>query len=427
MLLTLAKKVQEGIFYDKMREFKNHGNNSYAIVFLKIRDGSEGNQVALELSNIWQVYQKLKKGKVANLDQCTIPNHGLSALIGYGPEVFKIHGITKTIPKDFAGMQFLPSIAGKPILDGCGINYSEQSCQNLGFSEHVAIQFISGTQLGSYRAIVETWQHLNHEPKDDHCLQLTKFFTGFQRDDGRSWLGFHDEVSNMKDEKERWDAIFIDRASNQLQPDDFWTEGGTYMGFLRIGIEIEAWNQIGIKDQELIIGRDKRTGSPIIGVDEKGDAIKVESYDEVGPAEFYDTKYHEHPDYLNTSKISNTEGIDIEKSRNVLIQSHIGRTRHISNLPSKDPTSRRIYRQGFEFIEPVSNEKKPFRLGLNFISFQNDPKRLTFILTDPRWMGKSNIGGPRGLFNNKIFSVLSSGMFFVPVTEEPFPGYSLFH
>ena len=129
-----------------MREFKNHGNNSYAIVFLKIRDGSEGNQVALELSNIWQVYQKLKKGKVANLDQCTIPNHGLSALIGYGPEVFKIHGITKTIPKDFAGMQFLPSIAGKPILDGCGINYSEQSCQNLGFSEHVAIQFISGTQ-----------------------------------------------------------------------------------------------------------------------------------------------------------------------------------------------------------------------------------------------------------------------------------------
>jgi Dyp-type peroxidase family len=422
----LAKKVQEGIFYDNMREFKSHGNYSYAILLLKILDGSNGEHVVTEINKIWQMYEQLKKGKVANLNQCTVPNRGLSVLIGYGPKVFKIPGITKAIPKDFAGTQFLPSIKGKPILDGCGINYSEQTCQNVGLSEHIAIQFVSGTQLGSNRAIVETWQHLNDEPKEDHCLQLTKFFTGFQRDDDRSWLGFHDEVSNMKDEKERREAIAIDRTSNRLKPDDFWTEGGTYMGFLRTEIDLEAWNRIGRKDQELIIGRDKRTGSPITGVDEKGDTIIVEGYDEVGPAQFYDTKFHEHPDYMKPSKFSNKKGIDIEKSRNVLIQSHIGRTRHISNIASKDPTSRRIYRQGFEFIEPISNERTPFRVGLNFISFQNDPKRLIFILTDPRWMGNSNFGGPHCLLNNKILSVLSAGMFFVPATEEPFPGYSIF-
>lgn len=422
----MAKKVQEGIFYDDMREFKRYGNYSYAIVFFKILDGSKAEEIVIELDNVWRMYKQLKKGRVANLGQCTVPNRGLSVLICYGSEVFKIPGITKAIPKDFAGTQFLPPIKGKPILDRCGINYSEQSCQNVGVSEHIAIQFISGTQLGSYRAIVETWQYLNDKPKD-HCLQLTKFFTGFQRDDGRSWLGFHDEVSNMKDEKERREAIAIDRTSNQLKPDDFWTEGGTYMGFLRTEIDIDAWNRIGRKGQELIIGRDKRTGSPIIGVDEKGDTIIEEGYDGADPAEFYDTKYHEHPDYLKTSKFSNTRGVDIDKSRNTLIQSHIGRTRHIKNISSKDPTSRRIYRQGFDFIEPISDEKKPFRLGLNFISFQNDPRRLIFILTDPRWMGKSNFGGPRGLFNNKILSVLSAGMFFVPPTEEPFPGYALFH
>jgi deferrochelatase/peroxidase EfeB len=231
----------------------------------------------------------------------------------------------------------------------------------------------------------------------------------------------------MKDEKERREAIAIDRISNQLKPDDFWTEGGTYMGFLRTEIDLEGWDRIGRKDQELIIGRDKRTGSPIIGVDEIGDTIIEEGYDGVKPAEFYDTKYHEHPDYLKTSKVSNTKGIDIEKSRNVLIQSHIGRTRHISYIPSKDPTSRRIYRQGFDFVEPISDEKKAFRLGLNFISFQNDPRRLIFILTDPRWMGKSNFGGAHGLLNNKILSVASAGMFFAPPREEPFPGYSIFH
>jgi deferrochelatase/peroxidase EfeB len=423
----LAKKVQDGIFYDKMREFKRYGNYSYAILFLKILGGFKAEHVAIELKNIWNIYEQLKKGKVANLDKYTVPHRGLSTLIGYGPEVFKVPGITKAIPKDFVGTQFLPSIKGKPILDGCGINYSEQSCQNVSVSEHIALQFVSGTQLGSYRAIVETWQHLNGQPKDDHCLQLTNFFTGFQRDDGRSWLGFHDEVSNMKDEKERREAIAIDRTSNQLKPDDFWTEGGTYMGFLRTEIDLEVWNRIGRKGQELIIGRDKRTGSPIIAVDEKGDAILVESYEGMDPAEFYDTKFHEHPDYLKTSKFSNMKGIDIEESRNVLIQSHIGRTRHISNVGSKDPTSRRIYRQGFEFMEPMSNEKKPFRVGLNFICFQNDPRRLIFILTDPRWMGKSNFGGPHGLFNNKLLSVISSGMFFIPAAEEPFPGYSIFH
>jgi hypothetical protein len=49
------------------------------------------------------------------------------------------------------------------------------------------------------------------------------------------------------------------------------------------------------------------------------------------------------------------------------------------------------------------------------------------MLTDSNWLGKSNFGGQHGLFNNKILSVLSAGMFFVPATEEPFPGYSLFH
>jgi deferrochelatase/peroxidase EfeB len=427
LLLTLADKLQEGIFYDKMREFKSYGNYSYAILFLKIRKGFDNEHIVNALKKIWKMYELLKKGRISDIDRCTVPAGELSVLIGYTPEVFTIPGIRKRIPKDFARMQFLPSLKGKPLLDGCGINYSQQTCQKVGESNHIAIQFISATQLASHRAIVETWRHLNATTKDDRCLQITKFFMGFQRDDGRSWLGFHDEVSNMKDKKEREDCIVIDRTSNQLMPEDFWTEGGTYMAYLRTDIDLEAWDRVGRIDQELIIGRDKTTGSPIIGVNREGKPIRVDGHYEAEPAQFYEGTYHEHPDYLKPSKLNNTEDIDIGKSRNLLIQSHIGRARHISNISSKDPTSRRIYRQGFEFIEPQSNGRKPFRLGLNFISFQNDPRRLFFILIDPRWMGKSNFGGPNNLINNRFLSVRFSGLYFVPPRQKPFPGYSLFH
>jgi deferrochelatase/peroxidase EfeB len=104
---------------------------------------------------------------------------------------------------------------------------------------------------------------------------------------------------------------------------------------------------------------------------------------------------------------------DIIRSRDILSQSHIGRVHHISKVSSKDPTSRRLYRQGFEFIENLDNEKKPFRVGQNFISFQNDPNRLFFILTDPRWMGKANFGGssdsPR-IMNEQYSSPLEMGI-----------------
>ena len=65
---------------------------------------------------------------------------------------------------------------------------------------------------------METSENVSHLNRSNGCLVLTKFYTGFQRDDGRSWLGFHDELSNMRDAEERKDAISIDRQYNQAYP-----------------------------------------------------------------------------------------------------------------------------------------------------------------------------------------------------------------
>ena len=87
-----------------------------------------------------------------------------------------------------------------------------------------------------------------------------------------------------------------------------------------------------------------------------------------------------------------------------------------------------LVRQRFEFIEPLYHDSSnPIRLGLNFISFQDDPTRLSFILTDPNWLGTSNFGGTGDNSAMKDFlSVQASGIFFVPPKEMPFPGASIF-
>jgi hypothetical protein len=84
-----------------------------------------------------------------------------------------------------------------------------------------------------------------------------------------------------------------------------------------------------------------------------------------------------------------------------------------------------MYRQEFDFVEYSTEEKKALRVGLNFISFKNDAKRLFFILADPRWMGKTNFGGPPGLLRQELISVTSASMFFVPAKEKPFPRASI--
>jgi deferrochelatase/peroxidase EfeB len=74
----------------------------------------------------------------------------------------------------------------------------------------------------------------------------------------------------------------------------------------------------------------------------------------------------------------------------------------------------------------LTNEKKGVRVGLKFLSFQNDPRRLFFILNDSRWMRKANFGGAPGISREELLSVTFAGVFFVPAKERPFPGASIF-
>jgi deferrochelatase/peroxidase EfeB len=405
-------------------------NRTFAILFLRVAEGRTSIEIGKSLKNLWNMYKRLQKGKVAGLPNTVLPTGGLTVVVAYAPNIFKFPNIRKNLPNDLRGRQFLPpGDGGKPILNGAGIKYALDIHENVGISEHIVFQFISNTQLATYRAVVETMKHLDSTDPNNRTLYLTKFYTGFQRDDSRSWLGFHDGVSNMKSAKEREDAIRVDIASNKLEHSDYWTRGGTYLAFLRIEIDLSIWERIDRKSQELIVGRNKLTGYPLIGVDRKGNPVSNQG-SQTHQRSMMRHKFEDHPDYFKKPVVTNQNlnSLDTEASIRILSQSHIGRTRHIDKIESKEVTSRRIFRQTFEFLEPVpGNTSKTLRTGLNFVSFQNDPGRLFFILTDPNWMGNVTFGGnPNIKEMDRLFSVLAAGVFFVPRVGRPFPGANIF-
>jgi Dyp-type peroxidase family len=428
-------RIQKGIYYQKKpfhtpSDNDQPSNDSFAILFLRISNNATAYHVSEALNSLWEMYKDLEKGNVPHLPGCHVPSGGLSVLMAFGPSIFNIPAVTRNIPRDFKDKQFLEPVAGGPILEGSGIKYANDLHENLGNTEHIVFQFISRTQLATNRAVVETWKHLSNIESSKRILNFKTFFTGFQRDDGRSWLGFHDQVSNMPNPKERKNAIVIDIVKNDLVHRDFWTAGGTYLAFLRTEIDLNIWEKIERKQQEIIVGREKMTGIPLVGVDKQGNPITREECLPASEIRTFDKRFHNHPDYFKKPKISNKikAMIDVDASSRILSQSHIGRTRHIDHIGNENPTSRRIFRQGFEFVEPLyDNSNRQLRVGLNFVSFQNNPSRLFFILTDPNWLGKTNFGGTEHVQGMKDFlSVLAAGVFFVPPIKKPFPGAEIF-
>jgi len=414
-------RFQDGIFYKKRpvippgsgRNILSH-NSTFAILFLRSKDGSSAQEIKKSLEILWKFYASLKRRQQVG-----------SVLIGYGPRIFRLDGVKRAMPENLKWQFLPPSKLNRSILEGCGIKFSEQTQYNPGISEDVVIQIISNTQLETFNAIVETSKHVNPINNAKNVLNVSRFFTGFQRDDGRTWLGFHDEISNLSNERERTKAIFIEPEANDLRPRDYWTRSGTYMVFIRMEIDLSKWETIDRVQQECIVGRRKRDGMPLIGIDKRGTPVAVDKFKQKASMR----TVLDHPDYFNLRYLPRRvlRKLDIDASVRILTQSHVGRTRHLDAIPTNMTSSRRIFRQSFEFIEPLYESEKAFRLGTNFVSFQTDPRRLFFILTDPNWMGGSNFGGESGRREiPDILSVLAAGVFYVPPLERPFPGESIF-
>jgi deferrochelatase/peroxidase EfeB len=409
----MSDQIQEGVFFRPGETPPAY----FAIAFLKSKPGATALQIDQVLTQLFLVYRELKQGRVPDLPGQSVMSGNLSVLLGFGARLFSVPELSKNIPEPLKDNgSFRNPSGGNAILLGAGLHYSPSVSENPANAD-IVLQFHANTALAVHRGVVETWKVLHDLEKTTGLapLYITGSYTGFGRDDHRSWIDFHDGISNIKSE-DRIQAIEIkDRG---LDHRDAWTQKGTYMVFLRIPINLALWRSVSRAMQEVLVGRDKLTGCSITDIDPSGEPISHSGCPVTGAM----TVVEEGNESFREASRSK-----IRKPK--LLASHIHRANHgDGNIGS--PNSRRIFRQGYEFFEGVDPEGKP-RLGLNFVSFQDHPERVTFMLKQPGWLGDTNFGGdPNSLPPNfeKLLEVEAAGTFLVPPRDDAlrFPGATLF-
>jgi deferrochelatase/peroxidase EfeB len=299
-----------------------------------------------------------------------------------------------------------PAGGGGKVLEGSGLNYARGLPLNPA-TEEICVQFTGDTPLSVSRAVVETWKLLEaaRDAKTGKAaLLLSASFTGFNREDERSWLGFHDGVSNLPSGNPRKAVIAIKRQG--LPPRDSWTVDGAYMAFIRLTIDLKLWEELGREEQELLVGRTKISGCPLLARHVAGHPQTAPGCPAAGTFEVTDDvvpnrPFREPPD-----------GVDAD-----IVLSHVQRANHHQDR-------QRIFRQGYEFLEaPIPG--RPLSVGLNFVSFQDNPERLLFILRTESWLGSINFGGDPG---PELLSATAAAIFLCPPRQdgELFPGASIF-
>ena len=409
----MPPQLQEGIFHAPgIRPGK-----AFAILFLQAVPGTEAAQVGASFRRLWRVYQGLRRGEVPDLPGQPVPAGGLTCLVGYGATAFELAGAQRPLPEElrqFGRFRSPLTAGGGLLLGGSGQIYDNDVKKNPA-TEVIAVQFIAETDLAVNRAVVETWKALQDDALDagEPALQLAAFFQGFQRDDGRSWIDFHDGTSNLPSDQRHEVIVITDEVAGM----DEWTIGGTYLCFMRIGVDLPVWRRLARQQQELLVGRDKMSGCPFVSVDAAGHPVAEQGCPVAGTIH---VGMDGNEGFLEPADVA---------IGSPLAQSHVQRSsHHRQDLSAVD--SLRIFRQGYEFLEPI--ESAPgFRAGLNFVSFQDTPQRLIRILTTPSWMGSTNFGGdPQQPLpgTDCLLAIRAAGIFLAPpvVEEEEFPGASVF-
>lgn len=393
-------RLQDGIYF---RRGQTPGR-SYRLLLLNVNEGTTSEQARDAIEAVWKMLQELRCGIVQELPSAPpVPNGALTCLLGFGARLFE-HAPTLTphgprpealerLPRDGNAVPF-PKLPWAP-----------PEAQSEGEAD-LALQFIAETELAVNRAVAEVWKSVS-DPDHPLPLRIVTFHGGFNRDDKRSWLGFHDGISNIRPGERRQ----VIEVPDQVPP---WMQGGTYMACLRLAIDLAAWRRLPRAHQESLVGREKMSGCPLEAIAPGPQPVPLQGCpggtNPPGSPKYID------PDPPPPDQL-------------LLMASHIHRANVNRNLPAGDRRSHRIFRQGYEFLEPGAGGQ--LRFGLNFVSFQRSLGHLKYILTNNIWLGGVNFGGrnnpapgePRPL---AFLSVIAGGFYAVPPTGDPFPGADIF-
>jgi deferrochelatase/peroxidase EfeB len=380
-------RLQEGIYFQKQPRI----GPCYRLALMDVKDGASWSEARTALEEVWRTLRAVGPHLVAG-GGGALSDPELTCLLGFGARLFKRYpelGEPPLALKELAKQPFpsLDRVAGPDQREG---------------ETQLAIQLIAKTELAVNQAVAELWMLTRSQP-----LELVTVHEGFKRGDGRSWIGFHDGISNIERGRRR-------QAIEVVQDDPVWMKGGTYMAFLRVELDLGAWRGLRLEHQESLVGRKRDTGCPLARIDPPMSPVALD----VAP---------DAPEYINPPPV-----LGAGPEKDLLRASHIYRANpnrfhpHHAPLASEDD---RIFRQGFDFAEPLPGKR--FRVGLNFVSFQRDLALLTNIFLKSGWLRDVNFGGdpdaaagqPRPI---TLIKLIAGGLYAVPPKDEPFPGARLF-
>lgn len=408
--------LQDGIYW------KGGMPPFYRLLQVNVLPGATPVQVHDALSQLWTMLDALRRGEVQDLrkelrpgDPDVVLEAGeLQVLLGFGARLFDgaIHSPPLVDPDEKP--RFLTAFdTRQPTMPFAKLKWRNHKDPRLhpkhpnSTQSDLALQVTGTSELAVNRAIVEV-QKCIHD--NDMPLHIANFFSGFRRDDKRSWIDFHDGINNMKP-AERFVAMEV---QNQ---DKAWLRGGTYMSFLRIHVDIEAWRRIPRGFQELIVGRNKLTACPV------EDTTQSDGQSNVQPVFQGGCPMSGHlPDMMTTDFQKAPQPTD-----RIALAAHIFRS-NLNRTGGAQAASSRIYRQGYEFLEPSS--EGGLLHGLNFVGFVRALKEFTDILDSAGWLGDANFGGLETASENEppsieLMKLLHGCYYAVPPMGSPFPGSNL--
>ncbi|MBW3537058.1 MAG: Dyp-type peroxidase [Actinobacteria bacterium] len=379
--------------------------NGFLMLTIQIEDGTDAAAARTGVERIWGVLTDLHAGMVRDLratkegeeDQPIRPGT-FDFLLGYGASFFDP---AKSLTEAERPAQLTP--LARPREPFANLPWAAGG--HRGGESDLCLQLTGRDSQATSRAAVEVWKVI---VDDELPLVITGSFEGFARDDGRSWIGFHDGVSNIRPSQRL--------AAVECQGDPGWNRGGTYLAFLRCAVDLGRWRSLSRSAQELVVGRDKLTGCALEGTAEADGELAPRAY--AGCPAAPDAPPQDRDKFRDPPETGDP----------VVEASHI----HRANQNRVEPTSHaghRIFRQGYEYLAEIGPGGPD--LGLNFVSFQRDLEHLWQILGLPSWLGGVNFGGrpDRGPGEPEPIELLSleaAGFYAVPPREQPFPGAGLF-
>ena len=250
-----------------------------------------------------------------------LPASGLTITFGFGPSLFTKgdrdrFGIADQRPDALADPPHFPGDTLEPgRSDG---DLCVQACAN---DPQVAVHAIRNLARLAFGVATVRWSQLGFGRTSSTSTEQTT---------PRNLFGFKDGTANLKVEQT---SDVDEHVWAQAADGSTWMDGGSYLVARRIRMTIETWDRTSLREQEQLIGRDKREGAPLSG----GTELTEPNFSETG-------------------------------SDNQLM---IAETSHVKVAHPTMNNGARLLRRGYNFVDG-SDELGRLDAGLFFLAYQRD-------------------------------------------------------